>query len=330
MKRLTITSILACIVALTFAQGPNNTGNYYQAANGKKGEALKTALFNIIKAHTDIGYSGLKAAYKQTDVRADGYIRDWYSSATQYEPGSNFASSYKEEGDGYNREHSMPQSWFDKASPMRADIVHVFPTDAKINGNRGDNPFGEVNTNAQYSQSTGGYSKWGSAKPGLGFSGTVFEPNDEIKGDIARIYFYMTTCYQDKILTWTGGSTSADVIGGTTYKPLKEWVMTMMLRWSEQDPVDEVERARNAAVYTVQKNRNPFVDYPGLEQYVWGTLTDQSFSYDHYANVTRIDGVYTEPEPHNGAIYNLKGQRVDGQLLRPGLYVREGRKFLVR
>lgn len=323
MKRLTITSILACIVALTFAQGPNNTGNYYQAANGKKGEALKTALFNIIKNPSVTSYSGLKEAYKTTDVRPDGYIRDWYSNTTNYVPGSAFGN-YKKEGDAYNREHSVPQSWFSEASPMKSDIVHVFPVDGYVNNRRSNYPFGEVG-NVTY-QSNNNYSKLGYGKTGLGYSSLVFEPNDEVKGDIARIYFYMATCYQDRINNWSGESFT----GSTAYQPFAQWTLNMLLRWSEQDPVDEVERARNAAVYTVQKNRNPFVDYPGLEQYVWGTLTDQSFSYDHYANVTRIDGVYTEPEPHNGAIYNLKGQRVDGQLLRPGLYVREGRKFLVR
>jgi len=118
---------------------------------------------------------------------------------------------------------------------------------------------------------------------------SVFEPNDEVKGDIARIYFYMATCYQDSILTWTGNN-AAEVLGGTAYHPILDWEMDLLMRWSKADPVDEVEKARNAAVYGVQYNRNPFVDYPGLEDYLWGDKTGEVFSYDFY------DGQQQDPD----------------------------------
>ena len=276
-------ALMLFAVGTAFAQGPNNSGTYYRGADGQKGEALKTALYNIIKEPKVTSYAGLKDAYTKTDVRPDGSLRDWYSNITHYVPGGAFGSNNKE-GAGYNREHSVPQSWFSEASPMKSDIVHVLPTDAYINNMRSSNPFGEVNPNASnYKQSANGYSKSGSARSGLGYSGVVFEPNDEIKGDIARIYFYMATCYQNVILNWTNG-TGGSVIGGTTYQPFKQWVMDMMLRWSQEDPVDDVETARNNAVYTVQKNRNPFVDYPGLEDYVWGDKKTEPFSYDNYSS----------------------------------------------
>ena len=145
----------ACMVLLTvmvmWAQGPNNTGTYYQAADGKTGSALKTAMFGIIKI-TKAGwsYDGLKTAYMTTDTRPDGYLRDWYSKITYYEPGSNCASSFSKEGDGYNREHLVPQSWFNKNDPMRCDAFHVVPTDAKINNMRSEYPFGEVETITDY------------------------------------------------------------------------------------------------------------------------------------------------------------------------------------
>lgn len=263
-----------------YAQGPNNSGTYYRNADGKSGEALKTAMYNIIKNPDVTSYSGLREAYKKTDVRSDGYIRDWYSNITHYEPGSAFSGGTSKEGDGYNREHSVPQSWFSKQSPMVSDIVHVLPTDAKINGMRSDYPFGEVNPSASnYKQSANGYSKFGNVKAGLGYTGAVFEPNDEIKGDIARIYFYMATCYEDRITGWSGESFT----GSSKYQPLAQWTFDMMQRWSKQDPVDEVERARNLAVYEVQSNRNPFVDYPGLEDYIWGSKKSVVFSYNNYA-----------------------------------------------
>lgn len=278
-KLLTAVSLLCLSLAIGFAQGPNGSRTYYQAANGKSGAALKTALHNKIKiSSAGWSYDGLKEAYKTTDTRADGYLRDWYSNATSYTPGSDCAGSYKVEGDGYNREHLVPQSWFEKASPMKSDIWHVVPSDAKINGERGDKPLGEVGSS--YKQSTNGYSKWGMARSGLGYTGQVFEPNDEVKGDIARAYFYMVTCYQDKISSWNA-TNATYVFDGNTYPGLTDWCLTMMMRWSALDPVDDIEIARNNVIAATQ-NRNPFIDYPGLEEYIWGDKKTVAFSYDNY------------------------------------------------
>ena len=276
-------SLMAFISLMVWAQAPNNTGTYYIKTHGKKGEELKTAFFNVIKEPSVVSYSGLKQAYTETDVRADGYLRDWYSNATNYEPGSNFGQNIKKEGDGYNREHLMPQSWYNKVSPMVSDVVQVIPTDAYINSRRNDLPFGEVVDDPdRVKTSLNGYSKWGAPKEEIAAPSevtTVFEPNDDIKGDIARIYFYMTTCYEDRILEWTGNN-AATVIGGTAYQPLLQWELDVLMRWSKLDPVDDVELARNEAAYNIQGNRNPYVDYPGLEDYIWGDKVEELFSYD--------------------------------------------------
>ena len=274
--RIILLTLFAVVMGHMWAQGPNNTGTYYQSANGKKGSELKTALFNIIKNPSVVSYSGLGEKYKLTDKRADGYLRDWYSNITNYTwTGSNGNSS---EGAGWNKEHTVPQSWFNENSPMKSDIVHVVPTDCWVNNMRSSYPLAEVATIKKYSANY--YSILGTCKT-EGYNGTVFEPNDEIKGDIARIYFYMATCYQDKVSNWTKGE-SQKVFGNSPYPGLRDWVLAMMMRWSKQDPVDEVETARNNAVQEVQGNRNPFVDYPGLEDYIWGSLKDKSFSYDNY------------------------------------------------
>lgn len=280
-KRLfTTICTLALTLSMAWAQGPNGSNTYYQAADGKKGEALKTAMFNIIKiSSAGWSYDGLKEAYKTTDKRSDGYLRDWYSNATSYTPGSAFSGGTSAEGLGYNREHLVPQSWFDKKSPMVSDIFHVVPSDAKINNERGSDPLGEVGSS--YSQSKNGYSKWGMARSGLGYTGQVFEPNDEVKGDIARAYFYMVTCYENKISTWTSSGSSIYVFDGNTYPGLTSWCLTMMMRWSALDPVDDIEIARNNEIAKKQ-NRNPFIDYPGLEDYIWGDKKNVAFSYDHY------------------------------------------------
>ena len=248
---------------------------YYAAANGKSGASLKTALFNIIKNPSVVSYDGLYEAYKKTDTRADGYVRDWYSKTTKYTHVSDKAGSYSKEGDCYNREHSVPQSWF-SGTGLKSDIIHVLPTDGYVNNRRSNYPFGEVGS-ADYT-SNGGYCKLGSCKT-PGYSGTVFEPGDDIKGDIARIYFHMVTCYEDKATSW-----GHDVFSSSKYPGLEKWALDMFMRWSKNDPVDDVEKARNNAVEEVQGNRNPYVDFPGLEQYVWGTLKNTGVSVSNYVN----------------------------------------------
>lgn len=289
-KTISIICLLTLALATAWAQAPNNSGTYYQAANGKSGQALKTALYNIIKTteKTVVGYDNLKEAYMKTDVRSDGYLRDWYSNSTHFTPGSNFGT-YSGEGDAYNREHLVPQSWFGDGNPMKSDIHHVVPSDGYVNNRRSNYPLAEVGT-ATYT-SNNGYSKLGKCKTS-GYTGTVFEPNDEIKGDIARIYFYMATCYEDKISSWANNASASYVFDGNTYPGFTDWYLTMLMRWSKEDPVDEVEIARNNVIASTevknQNNRNPFVDYPGLEEYIWGSKKTENFSYDNYDNSTTI------------------------------------------
>lgn len=297
----TLTLLLSLFASAIWAQGPNNSGTYYQAANGKKGAALKTKLASIIVNPTNVGYDGLYEAYKKTDTRADGYVRDWYSNATNYRHGVDNTGGYSKEGDMYNREHSVPQSWF-SGTGIKSDIVHVLPTDGYVNNRRSNHPLGEVGT-VTYS-SKNGYSKLGSCKT-AGYSGTVFEPNDEIKGDMARIYFYMITRYESQCGSW-----GHDVFT-STYPGLTSWTLDMMMRWSKQDPVDEREVARNNAVYEVQGNRNPYVDYPGLEDYTWGNKMDSVFCYDNYDGTiipTPDPDPDPDPDPNPGTI------PVDGEI----------------
>lgn len=271
-----------------WAQGPNDTGKYYKSANGKTGAELKMALYQIIKEPNVVTYgNGLKMGYVRTDTRPDGYLRDFYSCVTKYVPGSDMAAG-EYEGFNYNREHTVCQSWFGSVSPMYSDIVMVIPTDGYINSRRNNNPFGEVTDKTeQVKTSQEGYSKWGAPRQGLVYPDsvaqrvtTVFEPNDEVKGDIARIYFYMATCYENIATTFVKG-TGDNVFNakGTTYEPLRPWVMEMMMRWSAIDPVDSIETARNDSVFVVQGNRNPFVDYPGLEDFIWGDRQEEAFVY---------------------------------------------------
>lgn len=276
--RLLLLSLFITVIGSVWAQGPNNTGTYYKNANGKSGKNLRTALSAIITAkHSVVSYDGLISAYELTDTRPDGCVRDWYSCTTNYRHGID-TGGYKKEGDSYNREHSVPQSWFSKRAPMKSDIVHVVPTDGYVNNRRSSFPFGEVGSVTYKANED--YCRLGSSKT-PGYSGTVFEVADEIKGDMARIYFYMATRYKDQCGNWGGGIFTDD--------GLVSWQLNLMLEWSRQDPVDAREIARNNAVQEVQNNRNPFVDYPGLEEYIWGTKKEQTFSYDQYEGGAVID-----------------------------------------
>lgn len=272
----------------TWAQGPNNTKTYYQPANGKSGQALKTALSAIItKGHTKIGYDGLYNAYKKTDTRPDGKVRDWYSNATNFTHVVDKAGSYRNEGDCYNREHCLPQSWYKgdgNTDYLVCDIIHVLPTDGYVNNRRSNNPLAETN-NPTWS-SKNGYSRVGNCSVS-GYSGQIFEPNDEIKGDIARIYFYVVTRYENTATKWANNATASAVFNGSSaYQPFKQWYFDMLVRWAQNDPVDDLEIARNNAVYEEQGNRNPFVDYPGLEDYIWGEKKNEAFDYKNFDGST--------------------------------------------
>ena len=190
-------STLMLGTATLWAQGPNRTGTYYESTNGKTGAALKTAFFHVISGSIHGSYDGLWAIYRTSDRRADGKLYDIYSNTTNYIIGSSAQGhQYSGEGDGYNREHTVPQSWFFKAKPMKYDAHHILPSDGYVNNRRSNFPYGE--TKGEKYQSNNGFSKLGTCTlPGYG--GTVFEPNDEYKGDLARIYFYMITCYESNV-----------------------------------------------------------------------------------------------------------------------------------
>ena len=155
----------------------------------------------------------------------------------------------------------------------------------------------------------------------------MFEPNDEYKGDFARTYFYMVTCYEEKLADWyTSHSESRPTLDGKAYPGLSSWQLEMLMKWAKNDPVSEKEINRNNAVYDIQMNRNPFIDYPGLEEYIWGDKKDMAFSYDNYTS-----GIATIPVSVKNTtdIYTISGQRVKGHLPK-GIYIRGGKKFVVK
>lgn len=316
LNRLFMTTVVLFAFASTncFAQGPNDSGTYYQNADGKKGAALKTALCAVINPHTQRTYKQLWDDFKKTDAKPNGKVWDMYSNKREFTFGTDQAGSYSKEGDVYNREHSFPKSWFNDEYPMYTDLFHLYPTDGWVNGQRGNDPFGEAGPG--YKSSANEFSKWGSAKSDLGYSGKVFEPNDEYKGDFARTYFYMVTAYETYKVNGNGAtkqitSWNCPMLDGKTYPGLSDWALNMLLKWAKQDPVSEKEINRNNTVYGIQNNRNPFIDYPGLEEYIWGDKKDVAFSYDNYST-TDIEDLFEDVQNDElEAIYSPDGRRLE-------------------
>ncbi|MCQ2262647.1 MAG: endonuclease, partial [Bacteroidales bacterium] len=141
--------VLFFAISGIFAQVP---AGYYNSAVGKSGEELRTALFNIIKNHSAIEYGDLWTAYTSTDVNANGKVWDIYSDIPggtaeyYFNFGSDKCGNYSQEGDCYNREHTIPQSWFNDAMPMKTDLFHLYPTDGFVNNKRGHWPYGMVSS----------------------------------------------------------------------------------------------------------------------------------------------------------------------------------------
>lgn len=290
MKRIFLLSCFMIVTAMTWAQGPNNTGEYYKNADGKKGAELKTALCGIIYNRTEKTYDDLWDCFKKTDKRSDGKVWDMYSDISNFVFDTNKdTGSAGSEGTYYNREHSFPRSWFGGAvTPMNTDLYHLYPTDKVVNGKRSNYPFGETNCEDYGSvkgyKSANGFSKLG-ANTYPGYNGVVFEPNDLYKGDFARTYFYMVTCYEEKLSDWykIGESGAIATLDGKTYPGLSTWQLNMLMTWAANDQVSEKEVNRNKVIYEdLQNNSNPFIDYPGLEQYIWGSMKEETFSYDNY------------------------------------------------
>ncbi len=257
-----------------FAQAP--TG-YYNGTDGLTGATLKTKLSEIITSgHRDRGYGALYTGYAAGDIdnfyEKDGTILDIYSENPNgadpynFRPSGPKCGNYGGEGDCFNREHMVPQSTLNLGI-MKNDFYQVIPTDGYVNNRRGTYVFGNVK-NATWTSRNG--SKIG-ASDVSGYSGTMFEPIDEFKGDVARIILYFATRYEKNL-----GGVSFAMFGNQAYPGVSNWALPMLLQWNAQDPVSERERVRNNAGYNFQGNRNPYVDHPEFVALVWGNSSNDT------------------------------------------------------
>lgn len=295
MKRTLLFILIIVSVAFVTAQEP---AGYYNAANGKKGQALRIALSQIISNNaSSLTYNELWGAFTQTDVKSNGKIWDIYSDIPdgtppyEYTPVIDQCGNYSEEGVCYNKEHSVPASWFGNQTPMYTDLFHIYPTDGYVNNQRSNYPYGEVG-NANWT-SLNGSKRGSSVTPG--YSGPVFEPIDAYKGDIARGLLYMCTRYYNR--DFDQGSPSMFTDGN-----LNPWALAMLIRWHEQDPVSQKEIDRNNAIFFKQHNRNPFIDYPELVGKIFGADSVNAFQYGSSVAFINPAAVSVYPNPTHGQL----------------------------
>lgn len=315
MRKLYYLSTLILLVSFGFAQVPQG---YYDNAQGLTGFQLKTALKNIIDDSDDGNgqvfhnpqlYSDLWTAYANansgyidnySDFDDDGFLLDVYSENPNGNDPYNHilvtdqCGNFNAEGVCYNREHLVPQSFYDQQLPMRSDFHSTFPTDGQVNGFRGNLPYGEVN-NPNLTTLNG--SKRG---PNVfpGYNGTVFEPLDEFKGDFARALFYFAVRYEDNINTSGWDDPSDNILNADANQFYDDWYIDLLLDWHLSDPVSQEELDRNENGFIFQDNRNPFIDNPIYAQAIW----DENFSNEEFQNFD----IQVYPNPVKGQFLNIK------------------------
>lgn len=254
----------------------DETAQYYRKAQGLHGTQLKAALHDIIQPKQVLNYGGgaekTWGGFWLTDQMEDMQVRDRYSNEVRYlNPDMSAVSNM-------NIEHIWANSWWGhQKNNAYCDLFNLYPSDATANGRKSNNPIGIVDGTIAF---TNGVTKVGKSSSYRADSLiTAWEPADQWKGDFARTYFYMATCYSHMTSLWT---TTEGLLTVDPNSPLlmRPWVYNLMLDWAEADPIDEIERERCEAIYDIQGNRNPFVDYPELCQYIWGNKTSEQFYTD--------------------------------------------------
>lgn len=293
------------------------TDGYYNRMDGTKREALKAAAKECVKKHNTLVYTDLPTYWQYSDVYpelVDGCKRWWemYSNQTYLiRSGQSARQSFS--ANKMQREHAVPKSWWKSGgsveyTPAYSDMWNLFPSDGPANQAKLNYPLGPTASTSF----NNGVTKVGEVLNGYGGgSPRVFEPADEYKGDFARAYFYMAVVYDD--LPWcVNYMYQAD----SQWPTLKPWAYEMLLQWSRMDPVSQKEIDRNDAVEQSQGNRNPFVDFPELAEYIWGTRTNDIF-YISEQGGTVTPPITGDPEltsPVNGESLDFGQVAVGGSI----------------
>ena len=295
LLRLSLAFLVSVMPALPMlAQIPEG---YYSSLKGKKGAELKTAIHNIIKNAKVLEYGSKKGhtwwGFWSTDRDERGYFIDRYSAESEWVKSTSQGAA----GAGMNIEHSFPKSWWGKTEVQAyKDLYNLMPCESRINSTKSNYPMGKV---------VSGDKGNGWTKVGEGTDGKKYwEPADPWKGDFARGYMYMATAYQD--YNWVGAQ-ALQILQQGAYPTLQKWAYTLYIQWAKADKPNALEIKRNNDVAKIQGNRNPYVDFPNLMEYVWGDSTNIAFNPEttvkssSYVNGEGGGGGSVDPDPNPDA-----------------------------
>ena len=265
MKKIHILLIISLFTSYIFAEIP---AGYYYKTSGKKGDALIDALNEIcsngkfLKYGKGEGYTW--EGFHHTDRNEDGSMIDMYSSIVRYQTDFNSV-------EGMHIEHALPKSWWGALENYAfRDLHNLFPADANTNITKNNLPLGEV-IKASFDN---GVSKIGTTTL---YDGKVkcFEPADEYKGDFARAYLYVSTIYNEFANLW-----NSPMMNNNSYPVWNDEALDLLLKWHREDPVSDKEIKRQEAIYEIQHNRNPFIDYPEMVEHIWGNKKEEDIKID--------------------------------------------------
>ncbi len=247
MKQILLSVLFFLVILNVFTQIPPG---YYDNASGLSGNALKSALHNIIKNHIEYSYSQTDEILMETDedpANSNNVI-------LVYTGRSQAKSTFGGNPNDWNREHVWAKSHggFGDNPPCGTDLHHMKPSDASVNSDRGNKDFD--NGGVQHPEATGCY-----------YTQYTWEPRDEVKGDIARMIFYMAVRYEGD-----NGEPDLEVVDWVNTSPQPKFgKFSTLLQWNEFDPPDAFEINRNNVIYSYQNNRNPFIDHPEYINAIW-------------------------------------------------------------
>lgn len=301
---LTLTAVLFSVSIMAEAV----PAGYYDAIDGKSDSILKSTLSNIVKGgeryeygaskwHTtnnppewvigDLKYMGTWHALPLTDMHPDGIVWDMYSNCVRYYPNKQGQS-----GCSLNIEHCLPKSWWGgDVNDAYKDLYHLNPSDQRANSAKSNYPPGHVKSGDKFDN--GSFRMDSKTKSQYGF--ICYEPESQYRGDFARAYFYIATAYED--FTWKSGTSPFDAalaMDNTSYLEFKPWLIEVLLDWHRADPVSDKEICRADQISNIQHNRNPFIDYPELVEYIWGNKKGQSIDL---SALECTEGTSICPEP---------------------------------
>lgn len=249
-------------------------GNYYQYAQGTADSILKNHLGYIICCGKRYRYgSGSKKtwdAFYYTDRDTNtNQVLDMYSNNVRYFNPERPTASVAE----FDIEHMLPKSWWGgDVNPAYCDLFHLVPGDYSANRSKSNHAPGIPSDSTFNNGSfvTGSGAAYGLAR--------VFCPADEYKGDFARAYFYIAVCYGDSLHWLTSGEPGV-AMTNEGWQEFRPWLRNLLLEWHRVDPVSQKELDRAVEVNKIQGNRNPFIDYPELAEYIWGNKQGQAVDF---------------------------------------------------